>query len=57
MGTLKQSSVYAQITSDLSRVMCLIPGTSEKGQQKLDGLQSKVVKMLEGLEKKTYQKG
>lgn len=57
MGTLKQSSVYAQITSDLSRVMCLIPGTSEKGQQKLDGLQSKVVKMIEGLEKRTYQKG
>lgn len=33
--------------------MCLIPGASEKGQQKLDGLQSKVVKMIEGLEKKT----
>ena len=57
MGTLKQSSVYAQITSGPSGVMCLIPGASEKGQQKLDGLQRKVVKMIEGLEKKTYQKG
>ena len=57
MGTLKQSSVYTQITSGPSGVMSLIPGASEEGQQKLDGLQSKVVKMIEGLEKKTYQKG
>lgn len=39
-----------------SGVMCLIPGASaEKGNGFLDGLQRKVVRMIEGLEKNTYE--